>query len=336
MLRVGIIGCGNIFPMHAIPICNIEGLMLVGVCDVKRERADSAAKKYNTSAFYDYRQFISGRNLDAVHICLPHYLHHEVAQFALNNGVNILSEKPMTIKYQDAVDTVELAKKLNLQYGVIFQSRYNNSAQVVKQVLNSGQLGKVRSARVVLTWNRSDDYYSGSDWKGTWEREGGGVVIDQAIHSLDLANWFIDSDIESVQANIYNRNHKIMRVEDTAEGFIQYKSGATLGFWAMNNYACDDSIEVRLSCENGKVTMDYDNAVIKLNNGSVINAEPQKIEIKYENNKDYWGSGHITQIKQFYDAVRGNQPLELSGEQALKTHKLITQIYNVGKFTKNV
>lgn len=334
MLRVGIIGCGNILDMHAIPIMHQNNAILVGVCDIKKDRADSAAAKYNTTAYYDYRQFIDSAGLDIVHLCVPHYLHHIIAKYALNSGINVLSEKPMSIKLEDAIATVQLAKRNKLQYGVIFQCRYNNSAQLVKKCLDSGKLGKVISARVVLTWSRSDDYYSQSDWKGTWDKEGGGVVIDQAIHSLDLANWFINDNILKVQANIYNRHHKVMTVEDTAEGLIDYDGGATLGFWVMNNYGCNDDIEIRLYCECGKVVMNYDFATITLSGGEVLNAVPDKNDIEYENNKDYWGYQHIKQIRQFYKAVCGEEKLEISGEEALKTQKLICEIYKNGNFKK--
>ena len=130
-----------------------------------------------------------------MHLCLPHDLHTKVARDAFEAGIHVISEKPAGILYDDVKSTVELAEKLGLQYGVIFQNRFNVPAQLVKQRIADGKLGKVLAARTVLTWNRPPEYYSCTDWKGTWEREGGGVIINQSIHILDLANWFIDSTI---------------------------------------------------------------------------------------------------------------------------------------------
>ena len=336
MLRVGIVGCGNIFTMHATSAHHLENSTIVGVCDIKPERADKAAAKYNCKAYYDYKEMINKDIIDVVHICVPHYLHPIITKYALEAGVNVLCEKPMSIRYEDALENAALAEKNDVKYGIIFQCRYNDSAKLVKQKLLDGTLGKIISARVVLTWCKPDEYYSLSDWKGTWDKEGGGVVIDQAIHSLDLANWFIDDEIESVQANLTNRGHNIMEVDDSAEGFIRYKNGATLGFWAMNNYGCDEPIEIRLLCENGKVTMDYDNAEIILNDGQRISAKTEiDPNIDYEGGKDYWGFQHIREIEDFYHAVENDIEPTISGKEALKIQKLICEIYEKGTVNFN-
>ncbi len=333
-LRVGVIGCGRISVRHFLPIKAIEDLELVACCDIKKDRADEAAKTYGIKAYYDYEEMLKQENLDAVHLCLPHYIHSKVAICAFEHGVNVLTEKPMDVDLKSAENAVKVAKDKNLLFGVIFQCRYNNPAQLVKKAVTSGKLGKIISARSVLTWNRSDDYYSSSDWKGTWDKEGGGVVIDQAIHSIDLVNWLVDSEIESVNCSMANRGHKIVKVEDTAEGLITYKNGTRYGFYCMNNYACDEPIEIRLFCENGKVTFGYHDALISYNDGTQEEAhEDAKIK-KEDGGKDYWGSWHIRQIRQYYNAVLGKEPLELTGEEALKTHKLIMEIYNKGGMRK--
>lgn len=330
MLKVGIIGCGNIFTMHSTSVEHLSCAKLVGVCDIKKERADRAAAKYNCTAYYDYKDLIKKELIDVVHICVPHYLHPVITRYALEQGVNVLCEKPMAIKMEDALYNVALAERQNLKYGVIFQCRFNDSAKLVKQTLESGNLGKIISARVVLTWCKPDSYYSLSDWKGTWDKEGGGVIIDQAIHSLDLANWFIDDEFVSVQSHLSNRGHKIMEVDDTGEGFIRYKNGATLSFWAMNNYGCDEPIEIRLYCEKGKVVMTYDDAMITLDSGEVLTAKTTSDGIEYEDGKDYWGFQHIREIADFYDAVlKGREP-KISGKEALKIQKLICEIYKNG------
>ncbi len=331
MLKIGIVGCGNIFTMHATSANHLKNAEIVGVCDIKKDRADKAAQKYHCKAYYDYKELINKENIDVVHICVPHYLHPVISKYAIEAGVHVLCEKPMSIRYEDALENVALAEKNKVKYGIIFQCRYNNSSKLVKEKLLDGTLGKIISARVVLTWCKPDEYYSLSDWKGTWDKEGGGVLIDQAIHSIDLANWFIDDEIESVQAHLANRGHSIMEVDDTAEGFITYKNGSTLGFWAMNNYGCDDAIEIRLFCENGKVTMDYDKAEIVLNDGQRFTAETvADPDVVYEDGKDYWGFQHIQEIADFYHAVENDIEPTISGREALKIQKLICDIYQVG------
>ena len=131
-----------------------------------------------------------------------------------------------------------------------------------------------------------------------------------------------------MQAHLTNRGHDIMEVDDTGEGFIRYKNGATLSFWAMNNYGCDDPIEIRLCCENGKVVMDYDKATITFNNGEILTAETTSDGIIYEDGKEYWGFQHIREIADFYDAVINNREPKVSAKEALKIQKLICEIYN--------
>ena len=331
-LKVAVIGCGIISGMHLDAITALDMAELVAVCDIREERAKEAAAKYGGKVYTDYREMFWKEELDAVHICLPHYLHTVVAQEAFAAGVHVLSEKPMSIKYEDAVETVEMADKYGLQYGVIFQCRYNTPSVHIKKRIEDGRLGKVQCARVVLTWYRPDEYYSGSDWKGTWDKEGGGVIINQTIHSIDLANWFIDSEPVEVVAALTNRTHKAVEVEDTAEGMIRYQNGSHMMFYASNNYPCDEPIEIRLVCDNGKAVFSYEYAELTYNDGTVerVTNQPQKI-VTYSNGKEYWGLQHAVQIHQFYQAVLGKETLEISGREALKIQKIICDIYRIGK-----
>lgn len=327
-LKIAVIGCGNISIMHLEAIVALEESELVAVCDVKSDRAEQTAQKYSVKAYTNYKQMFECEELDAVHLCLPHYLHIPVAIDAFEAGIHVLSEKPMSIKYEDAVRAVEAAEHYGLKYGVIFQCRYNTPSMLVKRRVCDGSLGAVKCGRTTLTWYRPNYYYDDSDWKGTWDKEGGGVVIDQAIHSIDLANWIIDSEPVEIQSSLHSRNHKCMIVEDSAEGLIKYENGALLSFYAMNNYLIDEPIEIRLLCENGKAIFSYDKAVIEYNDGRVekVNNMPQKI-VSYSGGKDYWGTQHAVQIRQFYRSVMGFEKLEISGREALKIQNIVCQIY---------
>lgn len=329
-LRVGIIGCGRISVMHLISAQMSEYAELVCCCDIKAERANKTAKQYGINAYYDYEEMLEREQLDAVHICLPHYLHSKVAIAAFERGVNVLTEKPMDVDFASAERAVKIAKDKCVLFGVIFQCRYNNAAKLVKAAVESGKLGKIISASSTLTWMRPDEYYKESDWKGTWDKEGGGVVIDQAIHSIDLVNWIVNDEVESVSCSMANRGHKIVKVEDSAEGLITYKNGVRYGFYCMNNYGCDEPIVIRLYCEKGKVVFGYDDAYIEYDDGSKEEAHQDENTVEYEGGKDYWGFQHARQIEQFYKACLGEEPLEISGEEALKTHKVIMEIYEKG------
>ena len=128
-----------------------------------------------------------------------------------------------------------------------------------------------------------------------------------------------------------NRGHSIVSVEDSAEGLIEYENGVRYGFWCMNNYGCDEPIEIRLYGEKGKAVFGYDDAYIEYADGSKEEAHQDENTVEYEGGKDYWGIHHVKQIRQFYNALLGREALEISGEEALKTHELIMSIYSIGK-----
>ncbi|GHU97756.1 oxidoreductase [Clostridia bacterium] len=328
-LKIGIIGCGAISPMHAVPVGLYKNAELAAVCDIKKDRADRAAARYGARAYGDYIEMLEKERPDAVHVCLPHYLHTVVSKDALLRGVNVLCEKPMSIALKDAEANVKLAEEKKLLYGIIFQCRYNTASQFVKRNLDNGRLGKVISARSVLTWNKPDSYYAASDWKGTWEKEGGGVIIDQAIHSIDLVNWFIGDEPVSIAANLSNRNHPKAEVEDTGEGLIKYKNGAVYGFYAMNTYGCDEPIEIRLYCEKGKAVLSYEAAQITFNDGkteSVVQDMSDAADYG-AGAKDYWGFQHIKQIHNFYDCLLNGKRPDIDGEEALKVQRIAEGIY---------
>lgn len=332
MIKTAIVGCGNIFDMHADSIANLENAKLAAVCDIRPERAEYKAKKYAARAFTDYKQMLEKERPDVLHICLPHYLHAPVTEYALRAGVNVLCEKPMALDVGTAEKLAGLARQKKLRYSVVFQCRYNDASQTVKKYLENGSLGRVLHARVTLTWNRANEYYSRSDWKGTWAKEGGGLIINQMIHSLDLADWFIGSVPVKIQAHLANRKHPDIEVEDTAEGLVLYENGAQLVFYGNNNYGCDEPVEIRLLCEKGKVIMSYEEALISLDDGTGIRAVQGDNGIKYANRKDYWGISHYGQIKDFYESIAERRESAMPAENALNIQRLIDGIYEASKF----
>ncbi|GKX28393.1 oxidoreductase [Vallitalea longa] len=337
MFRVGIVGCGNIYPMHAYPVNELECTEVVAICDIKEDRAKAKSQELGCKYYTDYKEMIDKENLDVIHICTPHYMHPPIAIYAAQKKVNVLTEKPMSIKLEDAKKMIDTAKDNDVTLGVIFQNRYNKGSQLIKRTLESGELGKIISGKLSVTWDRSDEYYTKSDWKGTWDKEGGGVIIDQAIHTMDLMRWLIDSEIEYIDANISNRAHEIIEVEDSAEGVIKYKNGIFTGFYAINYYGYDAPVEIEIYCENGIASMKADKATIKFNDGRtfIADADPNET-FDYGNVKSYWGVSHIKQIKNYYNSLLNGTKPDITGEEAYKTQKMICAIYDGGKQKKRI
>ncbi len=336
-LRVCIVGGGTIFPMHAASIMDFDGCELVAVCDNKPEVAQQRARECVCAAYTDYREMIETERPDAIHICTPHYLHAPIAIYAAQHGVHVLTEKPMCIRYEDALEMTETARASGVTLGVIFQNRYNPGSMLIKNTLDSGMLGRIHAAKMSVTWDRSDDYYKMSDWKGTWEGEGGGVIIDQAIHTLDLMRWFIGGDIEYVDASIANRAHSYIEVEDSAEGIIKYQNGIIASFYATNYYSTDAPIELELHCQKGTARLEGDKATISFTDGRKLIADRNPADsFNYGGGKQYWGVSHVKQINNFYQSLKNGVQPDITGEDAMLTQKIVCAIYDSGKLGKRI
>lgn len=336
--KVGVIGCGTISSTHLDSIKMCESAILIAVCDNKENYAIAKAEQYGCKYYTDYKEMLEKEDLDVVHICAPHYMHPPMAIYAASKGVNVLTEKPMSISLADADAMIKACKDNNVTLGVIFQNRYNAGSKLIKEALESGALGKILSGKLSVTWDRSDEYYSVSDWKGTWDKEGGGVIINQAIHTMDLLRWFIDSPIEYVDANISNRAHGLIEVEDSAEGVIKYKNGVVSIFHTINYYTYDAPVEIELHCENGIAKLVSDKATIKFSDGRESSADrDSQVQKNLDAEvKSYWGVSHTEQIIGFYESLaKGEKPF-IDGEEARKTQAMICAIYQSGKERKRI
>ncbi|MFC1631354.1 Gfo/Idh/MocA family protein [Candidatus Omnitrophota bacterium] len=336
--KIGLVGCGSIFPMHAQSLINTPGVKIVAVCDLRKSRAQKVARKYNCRGYLDYTKMLEQEQLDAVHILTPHYLHPPMAIQALNKKINVLTEKPIAINPRDGEKMIKIAKKNKVKLGVISQNRYNPGSQLVKKYLENKKLGKVKAVKLIVTYYKPDYYYSKSDWKGRLDKEGGGVLIDQASHFIDILRWLINDRVEYVEAHTARRMHKNIEVEDLAEGLIKFKRGSYICFYLINFYSFDAFPEIEIDCQNGRVKIIKDSARIDLYNGQKLKAAPKPGEyIDYgDNHKDYWGFCHWIQIKQFYRALKKGEQPEIDGGEGLKTQRIIWNIYKSARENRRI
>ena len=324
--------------MHAESLKATRGVKLAAVCDVKRTRAAEKAKKYRCPAYTDYRKMLREERLDAVHICTPHYLHKQMILEAAKRGVNVLTEKPMGLDPKEAASEISAAKKAGITLGVIFQNRFNPGSQLVKKRIVEGKLGQLKAARLVLSYHKPDSFYKKSDWKGRSSKEGGGVVIDQAIHFLDLLRWLAPGPIDYVEAHCANRMHSFINVEDSADGVIMFKSGFCAVFHLINYYSYDDDPEIEIDCEKARVNMVKDSASIEYKSGRRETAGPRSTElIDYgPGARSYWGSCHFHQIREFYEALRAGRKPAVTAEDAARTQALVAAIYESSRLRQRV
>lgn len=322
--RTAVIGCGMISKNHFKALKNVKNAECLAVCDTDREKAMGAAETYAVEkTYFDYRELLQDDSIDVVHICTPHHLHAQMAIDALNAGKHVLCEKPMALTTEDATAMKEARDRSGKQLGICFQNRYNEASVYMKKLLEGGSLGNVIGARGQVTWDRKPEYYTTSPWRGRWETEGGGVLINQAIHTFDLLQW-LTCPISSVEAGIGTRRLKdAIEVEDTVDIYMTGENGQRLLFYASNCYVRNAPVELEIICENGNIKM--------VGNVVTTEKEGQIIEKDYTSGivhgKDYWGSGHGFLIEDFYRCLAENRAFPVSAEEAGVCVKLLEAVY---------
>lgn len=329
-LNVSIIGCGNIFDMHAKPIYDNDYVDLVSVVDIDKSRAAKASDFYGCKYYTDYIKMLHEDKADAVHICTPHYLHSEMAIHALNHKKHVLIEKPMALTLNDADKIIEASKKNNRKLGVCLQNRYNKTSKIIKQKIENGQSGRILGAKAFLTWHRDKEYYESAKWRGTWKEEGGGLLINQAIHTLDLLRWFM-GDIKSIRGSIHTQQlQDYIEVEDTAQALLSFESGAQAVFFATNCYVKDSPVEIEIVAENMTINLS-NNLTIHNSDGSVEIVDVCENEVDKTFGKNYWGYSHKEIINDFYDSIINNSRFAVDGLEGKKALELVLKIYDNAK-----
>lgn len=325
-LKVAVVGCGKISSRHIDAINGNDKCRLVAVCDCVKNKADEKAEKFSVKAFYDFDEMLNNCDFDVLHICTPHYLHAPMSIKAMNMGKNVLCEKPLAITYEDALEMCECAKNNGVYLGTCFQNRYNDSSQYIKKLLNSGEMGEIKGIKGFVTWDRDEEYYS-DDWHGTLLKEGGGVVINQSIHTLDLMQWLVGKDIVDVKGSIsQKRLAGKVETEDTADALITFDNGCQALFYATLCYNTNSPVFVEIICEQGKIVM-YDELTVYKNgeDKKVISFEQVKGE------KGYWGNSHSRLIDDYYNSIVSSTDFEVSGLSGIKAVKIVDSLYKDGR-----
>lgn len=322
--RVCIIGCGVIAPNHIKALMENEKTELVAVCDIIEERAHSRADMAGCAYYTDYHEMLEAVHPDAVHLCLPHYLHAPVAIDCMKAGVDVLCEKPMDASLEAAQRMKEVSLETGRRLGVIFQNRYNAENRAIRAALDSGEMGKLISLHGEVCWCRNEAYYRSGEWRSRYETAGGGVIINQAIHTLDLLRYFAGSPVVDVKATVSHHGATTAEVEDTAEGVIFFENGTRALFYFSINNMEDEHIRVTIKCENARVESRAGDCCIFYRDGRSVRASDEE-RAKNCGAKACYGSSHAIQIADFYDDVDGSRARWMM-EEALLTQRLVDAI----------
>jgi UDP-N-acetyl-2-amino-2-deoxyglucuronate dehydrogenase len=224
-LRFGILGCGVIGPHHARAIAGLESAELVAVADVVPELAEKLAGEYGCSPFPGLEEMLSSVDLDAVCVCTPSGMHAEDAITALEAGKDVVVEKPVDVTLEAADRLLEVQRATGGKVAVVSQHRFDAATRAVHEAVGKGEFGRLTSGSAEVRWWRSQSYYDSGGWRGTWELDGGGVLINQAIHSIDLLQWLMGS-VTEVTAYTGLLAHERIEVEDTAVAILKFIGGS--------------------------------------------------------------------------------------------------------------
>ncbi len=331
-MKVAVIGCGNISKVHFAALSENPDVQIVAVADIKPERADKAAEKYGAKAYCSFDELLENESPDAIHICTPHYLHTEMAVKALKKGINVLVEKPCSVSAEEVEILRNAQKESCKQLAVCFQNRYNSCVIKADEIISSGRLGKVKSIRAFVTWERDESYYS-DDWHGTIEKECGGVLINQAIHTVDLIQHF-GGKCKKITAHVSNDHLKgTIEVEDNASVLMELENGVTALLYATTAYAEKSDVLIEISLESGKLRLEGNKLYEITADGLTVICN--KSEGVYHGER-YWGTGHSVLINDFYDCLKTDRKFKIDSFEGGHAAKIVAASYLSSKENNSI
>jgi UDP-N-acetyl-2-amino-2-deoxyglucuronate dehydrogenase len=342
-LRFGILGCGVIGPHHARAIAGLDSAELVAVADVVPELAEKLAGEYGCSWHTSLEGMLSGADVDAVCVCTPSGMHAEGAIAALRAGKDVVIEKPVDVTLKAADRLLEAQRATGGRVAVVSQHRFDAATRVVHEAVSNGEFGRLTSGSAEVRWWRSQSYYDSGGWRGTWELDGGGVLINQAIHSIDLLQWLIGPVVE-VTAYTGLLAHERIEVEDTAVAILKFAGGALGTIVATTAAYPGLTARIAVHGDRGSAVIDddelrYFHVAGEGQEGEAYGGgENQAEQVMERNGASGSGPGagsdpgslsmaHRDQIQDFIEAVREGREPSINVEEGRKPLAIISAIY---------
>jgi UDP-N-acetyl-2-amino-2-deoxyglucuronate dehydrogenase len=326
-IRTALVGCGRISANHFNAITsNKAAFKLVGVCDIDKERADVAAETQSCPAFYSLKELLIGCSPDLLVICTPSGLHPSLAIEAAKMGVNILSEKPMATRLEDAEQMISACTNNKVQLHIVHQNRLNSTIQLLKKAIDKGRFGKIYDVQVNVFWTRPQEYYDAAKWRGTWALDGG-AFMNQASHYLDLLDYLM-GDAESVMCFTGTLARHI-EAEDSGVAALRFKNGA-LGTLNVTMLTYPKNLEgsITILGEKGSVRVGGV-AVNKIEvwEFSDYDDDDKQVATSSYETQSVYGFGHSGYYKYVAESILNHKPALVDGQEGLRSLKLILALY---------
>lgn len=344
MIRAAIVGFGNIGPVHAAAIAALPGVELAAICDTDPECLELARAAYPQEAhpglvlYEDYHRMLGTAGIDTVHICTPHWLHAPMAEAALKAGRHVLMEKPMAMDSREGRRLAAVQRVSGKNLGLCFQNRYRPPLVEAKRLVDSGEFGRLLGVRIVVAWKRDAAYYaSRGGWRGRWKTEGGGVLINQAVHSLDLIQWLGGGCLATRGIGGTMSLPRLIEVEDTAVVFMDLASGGRGILFATNGNVEDSPVEIEILCEKARMRIS-EALYLSPTGAGMSRAEGDSGTLRLAPDSEpgggaadakhaYWGNRHADLIAHFYGCVRDGLPFPLGAREGLKSLAMLDDYY---------
>lgn len=327
-VRLGIIGIGGMGTNHANSIVEgkVPNLELTAVADVRQVRLDWAKENLpkEVAIYSDGKELIDSGKCDAVLIATPHYFHPEYVIYALDHGVHALSEKPAGVYTKQVREMNEVAAKSDKVFAIMFNQRTNCIYRKLHEMIESGELGELKRVNWIITnWYRTQSYYDAASWKATWDGEGGGVLLNQCPHQLDLLQWLCGLPVK-VRAFCHEAKWHDIEVEDDVTAYLEFENGAT-GVFVTTTADAPGTNRLELTFEMGKIVCEHEKLTFfKLSENERIHCKtekegfkmPEVTEIEIETDGE--NEQHIGVFKAFTNHILHGTPLIASGEEGIR------------------
>lgn len=338
MLRVGIIGCGGVSRNHIEAYQALEDVDVVAVCDIDLTRATTVATEYGIARAYGEVERLLACGVDLVSVCTPHPTHEAVVLAAADAGVHVLCEKPIATDLNAAERMIAACDAAGISFGVFLQRRFWPAAQRMHEVILSGEIGVPMLGECTVLLDRNTEYFTRDPWRGKWATDGGGVLMTQAIHHLDLLLWMMGEVVE-VSGRIATFAHRnVIEVEDTAVATLTFESGAMATVQATTAASPSLGARVRVTTATGESIqlLEFPEGAdgridIWAQDGRITAAEqyPGDVEPHAEMSmiNHRLAPHHAAQISDFVSAVRESRAPVITGRDATRVLRTILAIY---------
>lgn len=341
-VKCGIIGCGVIAPSHIESYRNLPGVEIKTLCDLVKSKAKQLAEKYSVPGVcVDYKDILNDPEIDCVSVCTDHGSHARVVTDALDAGKHVICEKALGAS-SDCLATMEVAHARNnhLVFTGIFQHRFEHVTRLIKEFIDRNAFGLLNTVNLNSALLRTHEYYRQDKWRGTWAEEGGSLLINQAIHYIDLINWLCGG-VEEVSARFENLTHQdVIETEDTAVAIMKFKKGFIGSITATASSVETWRHTMVLSGTEGFVELHNDEVTYyNFSDKDVRQEFAERLskcseEKRINAGKTYYGEGHPAQIKDFIDAIREQRAPFVSAESARSTVEIVLACYESGRSGK--